>query len=104
MTGASYSIMVIMQYESAWRAYRRIIGHRRSDGDAGRILNMGSGLGIAPMPYMAIYAASKHALEGYSESLDHELRTRGVRVVVIARVGTLPAASPIRAWPGGLGD
>jgi short-subunit dehydrogenase len=35
------------------------------------------------MPYMAIYSASKHALEGYSESLDHELRTRGVRVVVI---------------------
>jgi len=35
------------------------------------------------MPYMAIYSASKHALEGYSESLDHELRSRGIRVVVI---------------------
>jgi short-subunit dehydrogenase len=31
----------------------------------------------------SIYSASKHALEGYSESLDHELRTRGIRVVVI---------------------
>jgi short-subunit dehydrogenase len=50
---------------------------------AGRILNIGSALGFVPMPYMAIYSASKHALEGYSESLDHELRTRGVRVVVI---------------------
>jgi NAD(P)-dependent dehydrogenase (short-subunit alcohol dehydrogenase family) len=36
-----------------------------------------------PMPYMAVYAATKHAIEGYSESLDHELRTRGVRVLVV---------------------
>jgi short-subunit dehydrogenase len=35
------------------------------------------------MPYMALYAATKHALEGYSESLDHELPTRGIRVSVI---------------------
>ncbi len=30
-----------------------------------------------------LYAATKHAVEGYSESLDHELRTRGIRVSVI---------------------
>jgi short-subunit dehydrogenase len=35
------------------------------------------------MPYMALYAATKHAVAGYSESLDHELRTWGVRVSVI---------------------
>jgi short-subunit dehydrogenase len=49
----------------------------------GRIINIGSILGLVPMPYMALYAASKHAVEGYSESLDHELRTRGIRVSVI---------------------
>jgi short-subunit dehydrogenase len=64
------------------RMTRAVVPHMRRQG-AGRILNMGSGLGITPMPYMAIYSASKHALEGYSESLDHELRTRGVRVAVI---------------------
>jgi NAD(P)-dependent dehydrogenase (short-subunit alcohol dehydrogenase family) len=32
---------------------------------------------------MALYAATKHAIEGYSESLDHELRTRGIRVSII---------------------
>src|SRR5213075_411086 len=53
--------------------------HRRS----GRIINIGSVLGFLPMPYGALYAATKHAIEGYSESLDHELRTRGVRVSVI---------------------
>jgi NAD(P)-dependent dehydrogenase (short-subunit alcohol dehydrogenase family) len=35
------------------------------------------------MPYAALYSATKHAVEGYSESLDHELRMRGIRVVVI---------------------
>jgi NAD(P)-dependent dehydrogenase (short-subunit alcohol dehydrogenase family) len=64
------------------RMTRAVVPHMRRQG-AGRILNIGSGLGILPMPYMAIYSASKHALEGYSESLDHELRTRGIRVVVI---------------------
>src|SRR4030095_2165399 len=44
---------------------------------------IGSVLGFLPMPYMALYAATKHAIEGYSESLDHELRTRGIRVLVI---------------------
>jgi NAD(P)-dependent dehydrogenase (short-subunit alcohol dehydrogenase family) len=64
------------------RMTRAVVPHMRAQG-AGRILNIGSGLGLVPMPYMAIYSASKHALEGYSESLDHELRTRGIRVVVI---------------------
>lgn len=64
------------------RMTRAVVPHMRRQA-SGRILSMGSGLGIAPMPYMAIYSASKHALEGYSESLDHELRTRGVRVAVI---------------------
>jgi NAD(P)-dependent dehydrogenase (short-subunit alcohol dehydrogenase family) len=49
----------------------------------GRIINISSGLGFAPAPYSAHYAASKHALEGYSESLDHEVRSFGVRVSLI---------------------
>jgi NAD(P)-dependent dehydrogenase (short-subunit alcohol dehydrogenase family) len=64
------------------RMTRAVVPHMRRQG-AGRIINMGSGLGLFPMPYMAIYSASKHALEGYSESLDHELRTRGIRVVIV---------------------
>jgi short-subunit dehydrogenase len=34
-------------------------------------------------PYQGICAATKHALEGYSESLDHEVRQFGVRVSLI---------------------
>lgn len=49
----------------------------------GRILNVGSILGLMPAPYGAYYSASKFAIEGYSESLDHEVREFGVRVAVI---------------------
>ncbi|MEU4418681.1 oxidoreductase [Nocardia salmonicida] len=49
----------------------------------GRIVNVSSILGMIPAPYMAIYAATKHAVEGYSESIDHELREHGVRVVLV---------------------
>ena len=44
---------------------------------AGRIVNISSVMGLIPAPFMALYAASKHALEGYSESLDHEIRGLG---------------------------
>ncbi len=50
---------------------------------SGLILNISSVLGFLPMPYGAFYSASKHALEGYSESLDHELRQQGIRVSLI---------------------
>jgi short-subunit dehydrogenase len=50
---------------------------------SGRIINLSSVMGLIPAPFMALYAASKHAVEGYSESLDHEIRGSGVRVVLV---------------------
>jgi NAD(P)-dependent dehydrogenase (short-subunit alcohol dehydrogenase family) len=64
------------------RMTRAVVPHMRRRG-SGRIINIGSVLGFLPMPYGALYAATKHAIEGYSESLDHELRTRGIRVSVV---------------------
>jgi short-subunit dehydrogenase len=40
-------------------------------------------LGLIPSPFNAFYAATKHAIEGYSESLDHEVRAFGIRVVLV---------------------
>lgn len=64
------------------RMTRAVLPHMRRQ-RSGRIINIGSVLGFLPMPYGALYAATKHAIEGYSESLDHELRTRGIRVSVV---------------------
>lgn len=63
------------------RMTRAVVPHMRHQRN-GRIINMGSVLGFLPMPYMALYSATKHAVAGYSESLDHELRTMGIRVSV----------------------
>lgn len=64
------------------RVIQAVLPHMRKQKE-GRIINIGSILGILPAPYMATYSATKHAIEGYSESLDHELRTRGIRVSVV---------------------
>jgi NAD(P)-dependent dehydrogenase (short-subunit alcohol dehydrogenase family) len=50
---------------------------------SGRIVFISSVLGLMPAPFMGFYAASKHALEGLAESLDHETRGLGVRVALV---------------------
>lgn len=69
------------------RMTRAVVPHMRKQ-RIGRVINMGSILGFLPAPYMALYAATKHAVEGYSASLDHELRNWGVRVSVVEPAGT----------------
>ncbi|AEK63514.1 oxidoreductase [Collimonas fungivorans] len=64
------------------RMIRAVVPHMRQRG-SGRIINISSVLGFVPMPYMALYSATKHAVEGYSESLDQELRTQGIRVSLV---------------------
>jgi NAD(P)-dependent dehydrogenase (short-subunit alcohol dehydrogenase family) len=50
---------------------------------SGRIVNISSVMGLIPSPFMALYSSSKHAVEGYSQALDHELRGDGIRVVLV---------------------
>ncbi len=69
------------------RASNAVLPIMREQG-RGRILNVGSVAGIVPMPFGSYYAATKHAIEGYSESLDHEVRGFGVRVSVIEPAAT----------------
>ncbi len=64
------------------RTTKAVLPTMRRQG-SGRIVNISSVMGLIPAPFMALYAASKHALEGYSESLDHEVRATGVRVVLV---------------------
>src|SRR6478672_13181370 len=55
---------------------------------AGRIVNISSVMGLIRAPCRALYAASKLAVEGYAESLDHPIRGTGVRVVLFERAYT----------------
>lgn len=64
------------------RMTKAVLPHMRAQGE-GRIINLSSVLGFVPVPFGALYAASKHAIEGYSESVDHEVRQHGVRVLLV---------------------
>ena len=64
------------------RMVKEVLPHMRAQG-RGRIINLSSVVGFLPAPYMAVYGASKHAIEGYSESLDHEIREYGVRALLV---------------------
>ena len=55
------------------------------------IVNISSVSGIYPMPYFAIYSATKGALTSFSLSLREEMRGAGVKVTAV-----LPGAIPTR--------
>jgi short-subunit dehydrogenase len=56
------------------------------------IINISSVSGIYPMPYFAIYSATKSALTSFSVALREEMKGAGVKVTAI-----LPGAIPTRA-------
>src|SRR5947207_4969355 len=96
VNNAGYSLMAALEETSVAEARQQfetnlfgvlrvtnaILLGMRQRGD-GRIVNISSVLGFLPAPYMGIYAASKHALEGYTETLDHEIRRFGVRALLV---------------------
>jgi NAD(P)-dependent dehydrogenase (short-subunit alcohol dehydrogenase family) len=87
------------------RMANAVLPHMRARG-SGRIVNVSSVLGLIPAPFMAVYAATKHAVEGYSESVDHELREHGIRMLLVEpaytstafEASSLPADSPLAIY------
>jgi NAD(P)-dependent dehydrogenase (short-subunit alcohol dehydrogenase family) len=75
------------------KAFVPLLGVDRSlTGQPGRIVNISSVGGKTGNPFMGAYAASKHALEGFSESLRRELLFHGIDVII---VGPGAVATPI---------
>ena len=56
---------------------------------SGVILNISSGAGVFTLPMISLYAASKHALEGFSEALAYELLPLGIVVKIIEPGGVV---------------
>ena len=50
---------------------------------SGVVVNVTSSATLAPMPLVAVYTASKMAIEGFTASLAHELEGFGVRVKLV---------------------
>lgn len=61
---------------------RAVLPQMREAGK-GRIINIGSVAGRVAAPFQGVYASSKHAVEGLSDSLRRELAPHGVKVSLI---------------------
>ena len=67
------------------QAFAPLLGADRTrSGKPGRIVQISSTAGRFGVPFVGAYTASKHALEGMSESLRRELLLYGIDVIVIA--------------------
>ncbi|CCQ35859.1 probable oxidoreductase (short-chain dehydrogenase family) [Natronomonas moolapensis 8.8.11] len=64
------------------RLVRAALPHMRERGD-GTVVNVSSLAGRIAAPGMGAYSASKHAVEGYSDSLRRELEPLGIDVSVV---------------------
>jgi NAD(P)-dependent dehydrogenase (short-subunit alcohol dehydrogenase family) len=75
------------------KAFVPLLGTDRSfRGEPGRIINISSVGGKNGGPFLGAYSASKHGLEGFSESLRRELMLYGIDVII---VGPGSIATPI---------
>src|SRR5215510_13943272 len=76
------------------KAFVPLLGSDRSmRGAPGRIINISSIGGKVGAPFLGSYAASKHGLEGFSESLRRELMLYGIDVIIVA-----PASIATPIW------
>jgi NAD(P)-dependent dehydrogenase (short-subunit alcohol dehydrogenase family) len=50
---------------------------------SGHIINVSSVVGLAPLPFLGYYSASKFALEGYTEALRQEVKPFNIQVSMV---------------------
>jgi NAD(P)-dependent dehydrogenase (short-subunit alcohol dehydrogenase family) len=61
------------------RMVKAVLPVMRRQGN-GQIINISSLAGLAPVPFLGVYSASKSALEGYTEVLRHEVKPFNIQV------------------------
>lgn len=63
----------------------------------GRIINISSDSGVVGWRFQSVYCATKHAVEGFSEALAHEVTPFGIQVVLIEPCGFFRTPMPAGA-------
>ena len=71
-----------VNFMGAFRVSRAVLAGMRQQG-GGLIINVSSLAGLFGLPFQGLYAASKFALEGLSESLRYEVSSYNIDVVLI---------------------
>jgi acetolactate synthase-1/2/3 large subunit len=68
----------------------------------GHIINISSDSGKVGFPFQGLYTAAKHAVEGFSEVLWHEVTPFGVKVTIVEPCGMFHTAMPRDSIDGAL--
>ena len=74
--------MIDLNFTSVLTGIQKTIVIMKTQG-FGHIINIGSLGGIVPMPYSAVYSATKFALRGFTFSIAEELKGTGVNISLI---------------------
>jgi NAD(P)-dependent dehydrogenase (short-subunit alcohol dehydrogenase family) len=87
---------------------RAVVPHLRAQGH-GRIIQLSSSGGVVADPGMSVYNASKFGVEGFCESVAHELAPFGIDVVLVEPggirtgfAGSMQAADALPAYVDGV--
>jgi NAD(P)-dependent dehydrogenase (short-subunit alcohol dehydrogenase family) len=75
---------------------RAVLPQLRAQGN-GRVINLSSDSGLVGWRFQAVYGATKHAVEGFSESLAFEVAPFGIDVVLIEPCGFFATPLPASA-------
>jgi short-subunit dehydrogenase len=81
-TAAEHDRIIDLNFRSVVHLTRAVLPAMIGNGQ-GHIINIASDLSARPLANMAVYAASKYALRGFSLSLSQELRPQGIRVSLV---------------------
>lgn len=79
------------------RTCRAVLPAMRAQG-SGLIVNMSSIAGRVGVPFQGMYAATKHAVEGFSEALRFEVRPFGIHVVLLTPGDVRTNPGERRVW------
>ena len=100
-SASTYADMLMLNVVNLTTLTRRCLPHMlASRGDAG-ILNVASTAAYQPLPYFAVYAASKSYVLSFSQALHAEYSTRGLTVTCLSP-GPTRTNFQARAGSGGM--
>jgi (+)-trans-carveol dehydrogenase len=80
LTDEQWDDMIGINLTGVWRTLRAALPSMVQRGAGGSVVLTGSIAGIIGMPYLAHYAATKHAVNGLVKSLANELAPHRIRV------------------------
>lgn len=103
MTAEEYAAVMNTDFLGVVRVNQAALPLMRERGQ-GRIVMLSSINGLLGVPFQSAYTAAKHAMEGYAECLQQEVRCHGIQVCLIEPGDHQGGSAKYRAHAAAMGD